>query len=132
MNRKVLLGLSLFACVLIIAGAFLPIVDLSGFTMSWMDAEGADIFIIMGMAVLSLPAIFFGQYRVLILTGLIAFGITFVNFLDFQELFGDSVSFLGWGALFIGSALLTVIGVIDFAQRLSGKSKNEQMIETAA
>ena len=132
MNRKVLLGLSLFACVFIIAGAFLPIVDLAGFTMSWMDTEGADIFIIMGMAVLSLPAIYFGQYRALILTGLIAFGITFVNFLDFQELFGDSVSFLGWGALFAGSALLTVIGVIDFAQRFSGKSKNEQMIETTA
>ena len=131
-SYKYMLGLSLFALLLVAAGPFLPTIDFLGVTMNWLDAEDPDTMLVIGLVVLSLPIIFFKQYRGLIITGLLVFGLTLFKFSDYQSIFGEAMSFMSWGALFLGSAILMVVGVLDFVKRRSGKAKNQPFAEATA
>lgn len=131
LDRKVLIGVSLLGCGLIVLGAFLPIIDFIE-KINWLDVEGSDIYIILAMAGLSLPLIAFGQFRFLFFTGLIAIGIVVINYMDIQDVFGsDAIALEGWASLFAGSALLIVMGLVDFVQRRGAKNKGA-MPEVAA
>lgn len=132
LDRKVSIGVSLLGCGLIVLGAFLPIIDFL-VKINWLDVEGSDIYIILAMAAVSVPLIYFGQVRFLAITGLIALGVIVINFIDVQDTFGsDAIAFEGWASLTAGAILLIIMGVIDFVQR-RGKAKNtREMPEVTA
>jgi hypothetical protein len=120
-------GIAGFGLLLIVVGLFLPIIDLFGETISFMNGasvEGGgptgDGLFMLGMVIVSALLIAFKKFRWLVLPGLAVLGISFANYSDF-DIFASAREDMTFFILFGGAFLLIVATGKGFMDRRSAK-----------